>query len=296
MCSNHVALAQFDRRLNHGDSRRVFRWASCLAACMVLVGCGETVITIEGRRATPDPTASVATTAPNATPALPADAGEPVDLELGLRLYLPLDEIEVGAIAKDMSGNGNDGLASESPPQPSPATPPVGFPNTRSLSFDGSQLLDLANPDSLNIENLVTVAAWIRPTALDGYRNIVAHGFTWEPKSELALRIYDQQYQFLSWDAIDHGASAPVPAGDIDNWHYLVGVYDGRMYRLYRDGALIAAVEDSAAPTRVDAPWAIGGRSAVEPDQPRPFLGLIDDVRVYDRALSAAEVGALFRR
>jgi hypothetical protein len=67
------------------------------------------------------------------------------------------------------------------------------------------------------------------------------------------------------------------------------------MYRLYRDGELIAAVQDSVAPARVDAPWAVGGRSATEPEERRTFHGHIDDVRIYARALSATEVRALFR-
>jgi Concanavalin A-like lectin/glucanases superfamily len=230
------------------------------------------------------------------TSTLGTDGGSPVNLDMGLLLYLTLDENEAGATARDLSGYSHDGEPSNPPPLPSQETPPVGFTNARSLEFDGTQLLDLGNPDSLNVEGEITIAAWVRPLALDGYRNIVAHGFRWDPSQELMLRISDEHYEFLAWDNNDHGARAPVPPGDVDNWRHLAGVYDGRMYRLYRDGELMAAVEDSFAPTRVDAPWAIGGRAALEPEQPRPFVGYIDDVHIYGRALSAAEVRALFRR
>lgn len=251
--------------------------------------CGQTVVSVEGRPAPDSSNGGVQGVEP------PLDAGASVDLTEGLLLYLPLDESEVGSVARDLSGNGHDSVPSANPPQPSTEVPPVGFVNTRSVAFDGAQVLDLGNPETLNVEGEVTVAAWVRPLALDGFRNIVAHGFRRDPAEELALRIHDEHYQFLNWNSADHGARAPVPAGDLDTWRYLVGVYDGRMYRLYRDGELIAAVEDSVAPTRVDAPWAVGGRSAVDPEEPRCFQGNIDEVRVYARALSAAEVRALFR-
>ena len=183
------------------------------------------------------------------------------------------------------------------PPTPSLSVPPVGFDNPRSLSFDGvAALVDLGNPEGLNLSGNVTLSAWIRPLALDGFRNVIAHGFRWMPSAEVVLRISDEDYEFAAWNSRDHIASAPVPPGDIDNWHHLVGVYDGASYRLYRDGELVVTHPESFAPTPVDAPWAIGGRSATMPDEGRYFSGLIDDVRIYGRALSDAEVRELFRR
>jgi hypothetical protein len=82
----------------------------------------------------------------------------------------------------------------------------------------------------------------------------------------------------------------------VDNWHHLAGVYDGESYRLYRDGELIVVHPDTFVPARVDAPWAIGGRAATMPPEGRYFSGLIDEVRIYERALSDDEVRALFRR
>jgi hypothetical protein len=263
---------------------------ACVFGCLGLShACGQTVVSVEGRT---DPDSSNGG-AQGVEPLL--DAGASVDLSEGLLLHLPLDESEVGSVARDLSGNGHDSAPSDNPPQPSTDIPPVGFVNARSLAFDGTQVLDLGNPQTLNVEGAVTVSAWMRPLALDGFRNVVAHGYRRDPAEELALRIHNEHYQFLNWNSNDHGARAPVPAGDLDTWRHLVGVYDGRMYRLYRDGELIAAVEDSVAPTRVDAPWAVGGRSAVDPEELRAFQGNIDEVRVYARALSAAEVRALFR-
>jgi hypothetical protein len=245
-----------------------------VALATELVACGETVITVE--------------------------TGEPVpsvDLDEGLLAYWPFEETEAGMTVVDATGHGHDGTPSANPPSPSLSVPPVGFSNERSLSFDGAeQVVDFGNPASLDVSGNVTLSAWVRPSALDGYRNIVAHGFRWSPSRELALRIVDEEYQFLAWNGVDHMARVPVSAGDVDNWHHLAGVYDGQSYRLYRDGELVAEREDDYAPAPVDASWAVGGRSAPDPAEGRYFSGLIDDVRIYERALSAEQVRALFRR
>lgn len=251
-------------------------FAASLALALALAGCGETTITITE----PEP-----------------DAPSDVDLERGLLLYLPFDETAAGTIAADASGHGHDGAPSADPPVPSLSLPPVGFPNARSLSFDGvGQLVELGNPETLDITGGITVSAWIRPLADDGYRNVVAHGFRSVPAQEVALRIRGKNYDFLWWDGMDHLATAPMPEGDLDSWHHLCGVYDGRSYRIYRDGELLAARLDNVAPMHVEASWAVGGRLASDGVGSRFFAGLVDDVRVYDRPLSDVEVRALFRR
>ncbi len=234
-------------------------------------------------------------------PSAPPDGGgseqEP-DLESGLLAHFHFDEEQAGATVLDASGNGHHGQPSPNPPTPSASVPPVGFDNPRSLSFDGvEQLVDLGNPETLDVGGPVTISAWIRPLALDGFRNIVAHGFRRDPGQELTLRINDGVYEFNVWEGgvFDHYARAPVPSGDVDNWHHLAGTYDGQAYRLYRDGRLMAEREDDFAPTMVDAPWAIGGRSATTPPEGRFFEGAIDEVRIYGRALSAEEIQLLFR-
>jgi hypothetical protein len=92
-----------------------------------------------------------------------------------------------------------------------------------------------------------------------------------------------------------------IPDGDLGAWHHLCGVYDGESYRLYRDGELIAQQVDAVAPMRVEEAWAIGSRGMPDrtmPEEfdPRYFDGMIDEVRIYGRALSAFEVRALYDR
>jgi hypothetical protein len=250
----------------------------------------------------------------------PADAGveagpPPLDLDRGLLAYFPFDETEPGTLALDASGNEHHGAPSPSPPTPALSVPPTGFANPRSLRFSGTQeFIDLGGPPGLDISGTVTVSAWVRLLAFDGFRNIVAHGWHHQPDQELALRVQgvgavplefggvdSPHYQFIAWDGVDHGATAPMPEGDRDTWHHLCGVYDGERYRLYRDGELLAEREDAVAPMRVEEAWAIGARGMPDRTMPetldtRYLNGMIDEVRIYGRALSEDEVRALFRR
>ena len=84
------------------------------------------------------------------------------------------------------------------------------------LTFDGAHDgVTLAPSPTLSITGQITLEAWIRPTATDGFRDIVAHGYTLTPAAEVYLRISNGEYQVGSWDGGDHFAAAPIPAGDV---------------------------------------------------------------------------------
>ncbi len=84
------------------------------------------------------------------------------------------------------------------------------------------------------------------------------------------------------------------PAGNLTTgkWQHVVATYDGSFMRLYRDGVQIASLaktgsrnEDPGMGVALGAqPQGAGGRH---------FDGLMDDVRIYNRALSAAEIQAM---
>ncbi len=221
------------------------------------------------------------------------------DPDVGLVAHWALDEAQPGSTAVDSSGFGSQGTPSANPPTPTTDVPPVHFRDPYSLAFNGKdQWIDLGNPAILNLGGPISMAAWVRPTALDDYRDVVAHGYRWDPSYNLALRIYSGAYQFTYWDSVDHMASAPVPAEDVGSWVHLCGVFDGTSYYVYRNGALVGSTSDATAPVAVSgAIWAIGAR-APQPTGGANYLlqGQIDDVRIYGRALSGAEVETLYRR
>jgi hypothetical protein len=226
--------------------------------------------------------------------------------DLGILGHWPLDQPGAGDIQPDTSGFGHHGTPSVSPPVPTRDVPAVHFDNPHSLSFNGmDQWVDLGNPALLDTGGPLTLAAWIRSGDNGGgAHDILAHGYHNAPDVEIALRIIDGLYSFVFWDGTDHGATSPVPPADIGTWVHRGGVFDGGAYHLYRNGALVASIADSTRATSVPAPWAIGARAPASPGdggtgwaaRDRLFLGGVDDVRIYGRALSAGEIDALYRR
>src|SRR5262249_47987828 len=93
------------------------------------------------------------------------------------------------------------------------------------------------------------------------------------------------------------GGGFPVAPGD---WHHVAGVYDGFSMNLYVDGQLRAETPQvgNIPPMRSTSFLAIGSEDG-RTNEPfvigtRYFKGLIDEVEVYNRALSASEIQAIF--
>lgn len=162
------------------------------------------------------------------------------------------------------------------------------------ISLDGTgAFVRIDDVAQLDFTGAITLAAWCRPGAINGTRNIVVHGTPPMPDEEVYLRIANNsEYQAGSWTGPGSTSDAKfsVPAGDVGQWVHLAAVYDGATWRLYRNGDEVATGGTVGA-VSVNAPWGIGGRANTPPD--RLFTGEIDDVRIYQRALTVPEIQAL---
>ena len=223
------------------------------------------------------------------------------DPDVGLLAHWALDEGQAGDAVADSSGFGLDGTVSTNPPIPSQDVPPVHFPDPYSLSFNGQdEYVVFGNPPILNLGGPITIATWVRATGTDGYQDIVAHGYTPDQSQDVALRINSGSYEFTYFDfqaGMNHDATVTIPPSDLGAWVHLCGVFDGSNYLVYRDGALAATTPDTTAPAaNINALWAIGARAPDSAAAARFLAGKLDDVRIYGRALTAAEVQALYQR
>ncbi len=88
------------------------------------------------------------------------------------------------------------------------------------------------------------------------------------------------------WSHTAHAAAA-LPTG---RWAHLAGTFDGTTVRVYLDGELCGSLE-RPGPVRANAFPIILGSYA--PDHPAHFKGLLDEVRLYSRALTAAEISGV---
>lgn len=83
------------------------------------------------------------------------------------------------------------------------------------------------------------------------------------------------------------------PAVVLNTWTHITCTYDGTTMRMYVNGTDIGTTTLSSFSPNIANPFRIGA-GATEGGGNFWFPGLIDDVRVYDRALSAAEVATLY--
>ncbi len=177
---------------------------------------------------------------------------------------------------------------------------PVGAVGA-ALSFDGNDYIDVPYDSSLNIINdALTVSAWVKFNDYGTTQQILSKRKDASTDYRMYLAKIDQVNYYLGFT----GESGPyIDWGHqsnnyltIDTWHHVVGVKDGSQIRLYIDGDL-----DKEAPASTsgfnatDGILTIGCMMADDYTTQTDFLnGQLDDVRIYNRALSESEIQELY--
>jgi hypothetical protein len=152
------------------------------------------------------------------------------------------------------------------------------------LSFDGvNDYVDVGNGASLNITGAQTVEAWVNPITTSGIQYIISKRLLPASIFQFMLIILTGKFAFYSGSSgVVNSAVTSATIG----WHHLVGVWDGTNTKIYLDGVYKASATTPLAPVSNAGSVIMGKRS----DSISYFNGLIDDVRIYNRALSAGEV------
>ena len=184
-----------------------------------------------------------------------------------------------GTTAGDSSGRGNAGLISG-------ATRTAGrYGNA--LNFDGvDDWVTVDDDASLDITNGMTLEAWVRPdTQFANWRTVLLK----EQSAQLAYALYANTdggvpagHVFTEGDVALRG-TAPLP---MNVWSHLATTWDGSVIRLYVNGAEVASTPLEGTAIESSGPLRIGGNAIWS----EWFDGAIDEVRIYDRALSTAQI------
>ena len=154
------------------------------------------------------------------------------------------------------------------------------------LSFDGvNDWVSVPDASSLDLTTGMTLEAWVRPSALGNWRTLVFK----ERPGGIVYGLYADQAggrplgeMFIGSERSVAGTAA-VP---LNAWTHLATTYDGSQLRLYVNGALAASTAVTGAMAASTGVLHLGGNSVWG----EWFAGLIDEVRVYNRALSVGEV------
>lgn len=208
----------------------------------------------------------------------------------GLVGWWRMDESE-GTKAADSSGNGHTATFRGNPKwQPSGGK----FGGAVALSGNGDYL-EVADKEAFDATAGVTVAAWIKPAALDkAWQAIVTKG---EGAWRIQRNNETNNLEFACTglkipNGNEYGSLFGNKAIPVGEWHHVAGVYDGKTMYLYLDGVLDSSQEAWGAIGTDPDPVLIGSNNRY-PD--RFWNGLIDDVRVYNYGLPEAQVQQLYR-
>jgi hypothetical protein len=187
-----------------------------------------------------------------------------------------------GTSAADASGNGNTGTLSGG------AAWSTSGHSGNALSFNGSTgRVAIADADSLDLTTALTLEAWVRPSALSDWRTVVLK----ERNGGIVYSLYANNSGDRPAGQVDVGGeqnavgAAKLP---LDTWSHLAVTWDGAMLRLYVDGVESGSKAVTGSLVDSSGPLDIGGNTVWG----EHFAGLIDDVRVYNHALSASDVQA----
>ena len=200
----------------------------------------------------------------------------------GLVGWWKLDETS-GAIASDSSGNGHDGTIVGSPQW-------VGGYFGGALQFTGDpDMVTVPYSTQLNPENQFTVMLWanVAPGGT-GYRAPFSSrvpGYNlYAPAAGTASGTWEM------WVGLDPGWAVvrPGPAIQEGEWIHIAGVYDNGDMKLYGDGQLGGEATGAMVPNRENELRIGAGGPAT--GALHHFVGMIDDVRIYDEALSVEEI------
>jgi hypothetical protein len=184
-----------------------------------------------------------------------------------------------GGTAADASGNGNAGTLVNGP------TWTAGR-NGGALLFDGvDDRVRVSDSPSLDLTTSATFEAWVYPTGpLTGWRTILQ-------------KEVDAYFLHASSDTANRPATGGTlngvcctnvygPALAVNTWTHLAATYDGVRMKLFINGVQATSKLASGPYQGNASPLWIGGNAIYG----EHFKGKIDDIRVYNRALTAAEI------
>lgn len=225
----------------------------------------------------------------------PLDATSRPRLPRGLAAWWRMNE-GTGTITSDSSGNGHTGILSGTP-LPSwirgVSSNGLQFANNAShVAIPGSLAGVIPGAGSLIISNRITMSAWVKVASGEDGIILARSGPSGSIDGSYMLAV---SLGKASMSLFLNGAYKPLTGStlvpDDGQWHLITGVYDGAEMRVYLDSVLDTSQAATGTIDVIAADTFLGRLS----DGGFPFIGSMDDVRIYNRALSVNEITQLYR-
>jgi prepilin-type N-terminal cleavage/methylation domain-containing protein len=203
--------------------------------------------------------------------------------DTGLVGYWHLDE-GTATTTYDASGRGNIGTASSTSWS---SICKAG----NCLSLNGTNnTVQVPSSASLSVSGAITLAAWIKTSGTNNYSGLIHKSNS----SNLGYQVgFDTGGKLRAdfFNGISYGIMLNPTVVTDGNWHHIAATYDGSNGRLYVDGVSGTPGSCAGCVTVSTSTLIIGNDDCCGG---RYFNGLIDEVRIYNRALSATEISDIY--
>ncbi len=190
--------------------------------------------------------------------------------------------------ATDGSAFANHGFITDA----RPTTGRFGFGNS-AFAFNGeSSRIDAPNSDHMN-SALTTISFWVKPNALPAEGEVFLLSFGgWQERWKISLPGHGKPV----FTTNSTGGISDMDSGDgnelaVGQWKHVVMVHDGSKDLIYMDGALANEKDVAGDLNPASHPLGIGHNPI---DGGNYFNGVLDEVKIYNIALSAQEVSVLY--
>jgi hypothetical protein len=179
-----------------------------------------------------------------------------------------------GQWVQDSSGHRHGGFLTS-------LMPVVAGAHGPALDLTGAGYVDIASAPDLNPTDGMTIALWVNPKS-QGEMRLVDKGAVGNDNGYMLDTYPDGNLRVItSLGAMRNPVE--LPPGE---WSHVAVTYDGQALRLYLNGKLLQETRATGKISATDFPLKLGADS----NGASHFVGLMADVRVYRRALSAEEL------
>lgn len=174
------------------------------------------------------------------------------------------------------------------------------------IYFDGStgDKITIGKPSCLNLQGQITVSAWCYFTSVSQYRYPVSDYNSGGTNAQFALQHTNTNKMTFFWAVSGQQYPNPFTAAGTtttvaNTWYHCVGVRDGVSgawtARIYVNGKLENSTNTATGPaTQANAGNVTIGQPGDLVNSILPMVGYLNDVRIWDRALTATEIKELY--
>jgi hypothetical protein len=155
------------------------------------------------------------------------------------------------------------------------------------LTFDGTDdVVTINDAPGLDLTNGMTLEAWVYPTTLSGWRTVLMK----ETSGGQAWTLYAHDNAPRPAANINTGggdiSAGGAQALPLNTWTHVAATYDGATLRLFVNGTQVSSTAASGILLSTTGALRFGGNTVWG----EYFAGRLDEIRIYGRALSAAEI------